>query len=177
MSELTTVARPYAKAAFDYAVEQKAVEQWQQMLVFAAQVAENPTIKELLVSAVAAEELADIFIRVCGEQLDSSGQNLIKVLAENDRLAVLPAIVELFNEFKADFDKLIDVDVTSAIELTGEQQNKISASLEKRLARKVKLNCTVDPELVAGVVISANDMVIDGSVRSKLNRLTDALQA
>lgn len=177
MSELTTVARPYAKAAFDFAVEQKAVEQWQLMLEFAAQVAVNPSIEEMLVGALAAEKLADLFVQVCGEQLDQSGQNFIRVLAENERLAVLPAILTLFNEFKAEFEKLIDVDVTSATELTGEQQDKISASLEKRLARKVKLNCTVDPQLVAGVVISANDMVIDGSVRSKLNRLTDALQA
>lgn len=177
MSELTTVARPYAKAAFDFAVEQKAVEQWQLMLEFAAQVAVNPTVKDMLVGALASEKLADLFIQVCGEQLDQSGQNFIRVLAENERLAVLPTIVVLFKAFKAEFDKTIDVDVASATELTGEQQDKISASLEKRLARKVKLNCTVDPQLIAGVVISANDMVIDGSVRSKLNRLSDALQA
>ena len=82
-----------------------------------------------------------------------------------------------FTDEKADYDKEIDVDVTSAVELSSEQQAEISASLEKRLARKVKLNCNVDPALVAGVLIKAGDIVIDGSVRSKLDRLADALQA
>ena len=106
------------------------------------------------------------------------GQNLIKVLAENGRLQALPDVSELYNAYKSEYDKQIDVDVTSAVELTDAQQAELSASLEKRLARKVKLNCNVDPALVAGVMlIKAGDTVIDGSVRSKLNRLADALQA
>ena len=177
MSELTTIARPYAKAAFDYAVEQKIIAGWQEMLVFAAQVAQNPDIKNLMSGAVAPESLAEIFNKICGEQLDQHGQNLVKVLAENKRLQALPDIAELFSEFKAEFDKEIEVDVTSATELNAKQQADISAALEKRLARKVKLNCSVDPTLIAGVVIKAGDTVIDGSVKSKLNRLTDALQA
>lgn len=177
MSELTTIARPYAKAAFDYAVEHKTIASWQQMLVFAAEVAKNSAIKDLLSGAVAAEKLAEIFNAVCGEQLDLHGQNLIKVLAENRRLKALPDISVMFNAFKAEFDKEIEVDVTSAAKLNAKQQADISAALEKRLARKVKLNCSVDPKLIAGVVIKAGDTVIDGSVRSKLNRLADALQA
>lgn len=177
MSELTTIARPYAKAAFDHAVEHKSIASWQEMLVFAAEVAKNSAIKDLLSGAVAAEKLAEIFNGVCGEQLDLQGQNLIKVLAENRRLNALPEISVMFNAFKAEFDKEIEVDVTSAAKLDAQQQTDISAALEKRLARKVKLNCSVDPKLIAGVVIKAGDTVIDGSVRSKLNRLADALQA
>ena len=174
---LTTIARPYAKAAFDYAVENKAVADWQSMLFFASEVTKDATMSELLNGALAADTLADLFNNICGEQLDQYGQNLVKVLAENGRLQALPEISDLFNEFKAEFDKQIDVDVTSAVKLTKTQQAEISASLEKRLARKVKLNCNVDPELVAGVLIKAGDIVIDGSVRSKLDRLADALQA
>jgi F-type H+-transporting ATPase subunit delta len=174
---LTTIARPYAKAAFDYAVENKAVADWQSMLLFAGEVTKDATMSELLNGALAADTLADLFNNICGEQLDQYGQNLVKVLAENGRLQALPEISDLFNEFKAEFDKQIDVDVTSAVKLTKTQQAEISASLEKRLARKVKLNCNVDPELVAGVLIKAGDIVIDGSVRSKLDRLADALQA
>ena len=177
MSELTTIARPYAQAAFDSAVESKTIAEWQEMLVFAAAVAKNESIRELLSGAVAAVKLADIFNSICGEQLNQSGQNLIKVLAENKRLQVLPEISALFNQFKADFDKEIDVDVTSAVKLNKKQQADISAALEKRLTRKVKLNCSVDSELLAGVLIKAGDTVIDGSVKSKLNRLADALQA
>jgi F-type H+-transporting ATPase subunit delta len=177
MSEWTTVARPYAQAAFDSAVENKTIAVWQEMLAFAAEVAKNESIRELLSGAVAAVKLAEIFNSVCGEQLNQSGQNLIKVLAENKRLQVLPEISTLFNQLKADFDKEIDVDVTSAVELNKKQQVEISAALEKRLARKVKLNCSVDSELLAGVLIKAGDTVIDGSIKSKLNRLADALQA
>ena len=177
MSEWTTIARPYAQAAFDYAVESKTVAQWQEMLVFTAEVSKNETVKSLLTGAVAAEKLAEIFNGVCGEQLDQQGQNLVKVLAENRRLQALPDISVLFNQLKAEFDKEIDVDITSAVKLNKKQQTDIGKSLEKRLARKVKLNCSVDPELVAGVLIKAGDTVIDGSLRSKLNRLSDALQA
>jgi F-type H+-transporting ATPase subunit delta len=177
MSELTTVARPYAKAAFDFAVEQNAIAKWQDMLVFASEVAKNADMHQLMTGAVAAEQLAEIFINVCGEQLDEHGQNFVKVLAENKRLVALPAISELFNALKADHDKEIEVQLTSASALSDTQTAEISAALEKRLARKVKLNCNVDPALVAGFVVKAGDTVIDGSVKSKLNRLADALQA
>ncbi|QJR80962.1 F0F1 ATP synthase subunit delta [Alteromonas pelagimontana] len=177
MSELTTVARPYAKAAFDFAVEHNAIAQWQDMLNFAGAVSSNKEMHQYLTGAVAPDTLADIFINVCGEQLDQHGQNLVKVLAENKRLAVLPDISEMFDAFKAEYEKQVDVDVTSAIALTDAQKSELSATLEKRLARKVKLNCNVDPALIAGFIVKAGDTVIDGSVKSKLNRLADALQA
>ncbi|MEG3765790.1 F0F1 ATP synthase subunit delta [Alteromonas sp. 14N.309.X.WAT.G.H12] len=177
MSELTTVARPYAKAAFDFAVEHNAIANWQDMLMFASEVAKNDDVHQLMTGAVAAEQLAEIFINLCGEQLDEHGQNFIKVLAENKRLVALPEISVLFNALKADYDKEVEVNLTSASALSEAQKAEISASLEKRLARKVKLNCNVDPALVAGFVVKAGDTVIDGSVKSKLNRLADALQA
>jgi F-type H+-transporting ATPase subunit delta len=177
MSELTTVARPYAKAAFDFAVEKQTVAQWQEMLVFAGAVAQDASIKQVLKGAYSASKLAEIFIGVCGEQIDENGQNLIRVLAENKRLSALPDVATLFNQYKAEFDKEIEVDVTSAIKLTKVQQTSISAALEKRLSRKVNLICNVDKTIVAGLIIKAGDTVIDGSIQTKLNRLADALQA
>ena len=177
MSELTTVARPYAKAAFEYAVEANAVDNWLDMLVFAAEVSKNETMTDFLRGSASVEQTQTLFLNVCEDQLDSNGQNFIKVLAENKRLLVLPQIVTQFSELKAEHEKTINVDVTSAVELTAEQMTTLSAALEKRLARKVKLNCNVDVTIVSGLVIKAGDMVIDGSVRNKLNRLATMMQS
>ncbi|MDQ6567858.1 MAG: ATP synthase F1 subunit delta, partial [Haemophilus parainfluenzae] len=89
MSELTTIARPYAKAAFDFAIEQSAVEKWTEMLGFAAAVAEDETVKAYLSSSLSAQKLANTVISICGEQLDQYGQNLIRLMAENKRLSAI----------------------------------------------------------------------------------------
>ncbi|NQZ81415.1 MAG: F0F1 ATP synthase subunit delta [Colwellia sp.] len=177
MSELTTVARPYAKAAFDFAVEANAVDTWLEMLVFAAEVSKDDTIKGFLSGGASVDQAQDIFLKVCAEQLNSEGQNFIKILAENGRLSVLPQVVTQFGELKAEHEKTVLVDVTSAVELTADKLTSISTALEKRLDRKVKLNCSVDVSIVSGLVIKAGDMVIDGSFRNKLNRLATAMQS
>jgi F-type H+-transporting ATPase subunit delta len=177
MSEMITVARPYAKAAFEFAVESQALDSWHEMLVFAAEVAKNTEMQAFLSGSSSAEKMAEVFSQVCGEQLNDKGQNLIKVMAENGRLPVLPAVVDLYAEMHAEYSKEISVDVTSAVELVAEQVDKLSAALEKRLERKVNLNCSVDASVVGGLVIKAGDIVIDSTIRGKLNRLTDTLQS
>ncbi|WP_225086335.1 F0F1 ATP synthase subunit delta [Pectobacterium colocasium] len=177
MSEFVTVARPYAKAAFDFAVENQALDRWQNMLAFSAEVARNEQIAELLSGAVAPIELAKTFIAVCGDQLDEAGQNLIRVMAENGRLPVLPEVLEQFIQLRAALESTVDVDVISASTLSEQQLSKIAAAMEKRLSRKVKLNCKIDKSVMAGVVIRAGDMVIDGSIRGRLERLADVLQS
>lgn len=177
MSDLTNIARPYAKAAFDFAVEQKALDAWQQMLFFAAEVAKNEQVVAVLRTTGFAEKQAELFIQVCGEQLNEHGQNFIKVMAENHRLLALPEVFTSFAVLKAEYDKEITADVVSATELTEAQQQKLIAALSQRLARKVKLNCSVNPDVVGGMLIKAGDMVIDGSVRGKLDRLATALQS
>lgn len=118
MSEFVTVARPYAKAAFDFAVEHQNVDRWQNMLAFAAEVTKNEQMAELLSGALAPETLAASFIAVCGEQLDANGQNLIKVMAENGRLRVLPDVLEQFEHLRALSEATAEVEVTSATELS-----------------------------------------------------------
>jgi F-type H+-transporting ATPase subunit delta len=177
MSELTTVARPYAKAAFDFAVEEKAMESWLTQLTFAAEVAKDETIKGYLSGGASVEQAQTLFLNVCGEQVNSQCQNFLRVMAENERLLVLPLVLEHFLALKAEFEREITVDVTSAVEITVEQKTTLSAALEKRLARKVKLNCIVDVNIVSGLIIKAADMVIDGSVQGKLSRLAKTLQS
>lgn len=177
MAEITTIARPYAKAAFDFALEQNAIENWVEMLGFAALVSENDTMQPLLSGSLASSQLSKLFIEVCGEQVNEQVKNLLKVMAENGRLVVLPAVVQLFVEMQHEHAKEIEAFVVSATELTSVQQQEMSASLEKRLARKVKLNCSIDASLIAGFIITAGDLVIDGSVRGKISRLSDTLQS
>lgn len=177
MSELTTVARPYAKAAFDFAVEAKAIDSWLAQLTFAAEVAKDETIKGVLSGGASVEQAQTLFLNVCGEQVDSQGQNFLKVMAENERLLVLPQVLEQFTALKAEFEQEVTVDVTSAVKLKVAQTKTLSAALEKRLARKVKLNCIVDKSIVSGLIIQAGDMVIDGSVQGKLSRLATTLQS
>ncbi|PVX39242.1 F-type H+-transporting ATPase subunit delta [Pasteurella langaaensis DSM 22999] len=176
MSELTTIARPYAKAAFDFAVEQSAVEKWLEMLGFAAQVAENKQVQDFLNNTFSAQKAADTMISICGEQLDQYGQNLIRLMAENKRLTVLPAVFSEFQHYVEEHHSTAEVQVISAQPLNATQEQKIAAAMEKRLARKVKLNCSVDSSLIAGVIIRTDDFVIDGSSRGQLNRLANELQ-
>ncbi|KJY97405.1 MULTISPECIES: F0F1 ATP synthase subunit delta [Pseudoalteromonas] len=177
MSELTTIARPYAKAAFELAVEKNAVAQWHEMLHFAGQVASDEQVNAVIGSLPSVSDQADVIIKVCADQLNEQGQNLIKLMAENERLAALPDVAELFAEFKAEFDKEIEVTVISATELAAAQQEKLGAALEQRFARKVKLNCSVDASVVGGLVIRAGDTVIDGSIRGQVDRLAATLQS
>ena len=177
MSEVTTIARPYAKAAFDFAVEQKAVDSWLSMLLFAAEVSKDDTVQQLIHSSMAPEQLAQLFNQICGEQLNEQGQNLIRVMAENGRLSVLPAVVAEFSALTAELDKDLEAQITSATALSEAEKAKIQKSLEARYQRTVRLTCQLDPSLMAGLVIKIGDDIIDASVRSKLNRLAEALQS
>jgi len=177
MADLITIARPYAKAAFDFAVEKNDVDQWLEMITFIGQVASNDAVVKMLKATTASVEAADLMIKLGGEQLNENGQNFVKVLAQNERLLVLPEVSELFAKYFDEYNKQVDADITSATELNDAQQADLAASLEKRLARKVKLNVSIDKSLVAGVIIRVGDLLIDGSVRGKLARLGSQLQS
>lgn len=176
MSELTTIARPYAKAAFDFAVEQSTVEKWAEMLKFSSELIKDETMQTFLNSSFSSNKLADTVISICGDQLDQYGQNLIRLMAENKRLIVLPAVYQEFQHYVEEHQKIVEVQVISAQPLNVVQSEKIVAAMEKRLARKVKLNCSLDSSLIAGVIIRTDDFVIDGSSRGQLARLANELQ-
>ena len=177
MSELTTVARPYARAAFEFAVTNNNIEAWSAMLSFTSEVAQNASMEAILNCNKAPQELADLFIDICADQLDENGQNFIKILAENGRLSVLPRVTQLFDELESEHKKEIDAVVVSAYALSKAQQKELSKSLEKRLARKVNLNCSIDKTLITGMVITAGDLVIDSTASGQLPRLSNILQS
>ncbi|MCE1786911.1 F0F1 ATP synthase subunit delta, partial [Enterobacter hormaechei] len=137
----------------------------------------NEQVGELLSGSLASETLANTFIAICGEQVDEHAQNFIRVMAENGRLLALPEVLQQFIQLRASLESTVDVEVISATELREQQLAKISVAMEKRLSRKVKLNCKIDKSVIAGVVVRAGDLVIDGSIRGRLDRLTDVLQS
>ncbi|MBE2898848.1 F0F1 ATP synthase subunit delta [Pasteurellaceae bacterium TAE3-ERU1] len=176
MSEYITVARPYAHAAFDFALEHNALDKWLEMLKFAAAVVANDDMQQFLKAASSSEKAANTVIEICGEQLCQHGQNFIRVLAENNRLLALPEVLALFEQLVDEQNALVDVEVISAKPLSEKQQHDILQAMEKRLARKVKLNCRIDESLIGGAIIKTQGFEIDGSSRGQLDRLANALQ-
>ena len=178
MAENTTLARPYARAAFEAAnSEDGGLQRWSEQLGLAASFARDPAIQALLASPQYDDQFkAGLFLDLCGEQLAQDGRNFIKLLAENDRLNILPEIHAVFEELRADAEKTIEAEVITAFEIDDAQRQKISDALSRRLQRDVVLNCTVDQSLIGGVIVRAGDLVIDGSARGKLVQLAQTLR-
>lgn len=176
MAELITVARPYAKAAFSFAKENNALAEWSDMLNFSAAVVADEAVAALLENPqLTTEAQADVFVEVCGDKLNSHGQNFVRLLAENKRLAALPALSGLYETLLAEDQRSEEVVVTSAFALSETESQKLQEALAKKLGKDIKLSSEVDTALIGGVVIRAGDMVIDGSVRGKLAQLSHAL--
>jgi len=176
MAETTTIARPYAQAIFSLATEQGDLAGWSEMLAFAAAVAGDAEMAALIDSpTLGRDEVARIFIEVCGERLNDSGRNLIQVLAENDRLPLFPEIAALYALARAEAERTIEAEVITATPISDAQKEKLAAALQRRLGRNVTLDCRVDKRMMGGAVIRAGDLVIDGSVTGKLQQLRSAL--
>jgi len=176
MMKMTTIARPYAAAAFEVAVTHNALSRWQEALSAAAQVAEDSAVTQLLCNpAMTKKQCADLFLDVLAPVLDEKMQHFIRLLAENGRLSALPDILERFKQYRAEQEKTITVDVFSAVRLEEEYQQKLTLSLTKRLGKQVSLQNKIDPTVLGGVFIQAGDTVIDGTVRGKLARMVEFL--
>lgn len=178
MAELTTLARPYAKAAFEHAQAHQQLASWSAMLGLAAAVSQDDTMQRVLKAPrLTSTEKATTFIDVCGDKFDAQARNFISVVSENGRLDLLPEIAAEFELYKAEQEKSVDVEVTSAFALSTEQQDKLAKVLSARLSREVRLHAAEDATLIGGVVIRAGDLVIDGSVRGKIAKLAEALKS
>lgn len=178
MAELSTLARPYAKAAFEYAVQAEDLQGWSASLELAGAVAQQPEVSKFLSSPSAtAEQQADALKEICGDQLLVTCQNFISILSENRRLKLLPQISQQFDMMKANREKAIDVEIASAHTLDEKQQQTLSDALSEKLERKVNLQVNIDKNLLGGAVIRAGDTVIDGSIRGRLTKLAESLNS
>jgi F-type H+-transporting ATPase subunit delta len=178
MADKTTIARPYARAAFAAAQARAVLSDWSRALHTAAAVVADPRVASLLGSPhVTAKRLADLIVDIGGARLGGEWHELVLALAQNGRLAVLPEIATLFDAFKDEAEGVVDVTVTAATALDEKQQQTLSTALARRLKREVRLHSAVDASLIGGAVIRAGDLVIDGSLRTRLERMAFELSA
>lgn len=177
MSSLRTLARPYARAAFGLAQSSHAVAEWHQALQTAALLVSEPASREWLDNPrLGAAEQLNLFLPP-GQAADGPFGRYLGLLGENGRLALLPEIAGLYAELRAEAERTLVVRVSSAAPIDPVQQQMLTGALARRFDRAVELNIEVDPELLGGAVIDAGDLVIDGSLRTRLERLGDALRS
>jgi len=178
MADRLTIARPYARAAFEEARKNGGLAPWSDALQAAALVVRDPRVATLLGDPrVTPAELAQLVDEIAAVPLGEPGANFVRTLADNHRLGYLPEIAELFGTFKDDAEGVADVSVTSAAALDAAQRARIAAALERRLRRKVRLHCQIDPALIGGAILRSGDLVIDGSLRTRLDRIAYELTA
>ena len=176
MAELATIARPYANAVFDLAKGDNALDGWSRMLGVLDGTVQHETVKVLLESPdLPAQSKAFKLADLCGEELDDRGKKFLQALADHDRLGLVSEIRVQFEALKAEEEKSLDVEVISAYELSDNQASTLSDALKAKFAKDISMTTSIDKSLIGGAVIRAGDVVIDGSVRGKLNKLAEEL--
>jgi F-type H+-transporting ATPase subunit delta len=179
MAENSTLARPYARAVFELARDKGALDRWSKVLAVLKGLSADKAVQAMLSApqaapAVRAEVLAELAAKA-GEKLDPQGRNFVGLLAENRRLGLLPEIAADYELLRAEAENTLEVELRAAMPVDAAEQKHIADALHKKLGRKITLKYVQDKTLIGGAVLRAGDLVIDGSVREKLGRLTAAL--
>ncbi|ADI31138.1 F0F1 ATP synthase subunit delta [Methylotenera versatilis] len=178
MAEISTIARPYAVAAYKLGREQKSLAKWSEMLGFASSVASDAQMQAYIQDPkVVSSELQAVFLKVCGDKLNEQGQNLIKVLVDYGRMSILPAITEAFEELKALDEGTLDAQIIAAAKPSAAEVKDLVKRLEAKFGKKIEANVSVDSELIGGIKIIVGDTVIDASVKGQLQNLAYTLSA
>lgn len=178
MAEITTLARPYAVAVYRLAKQQKSQDRWSEMLALLAAVVSNEQMSQAIANPkLTVAQIASLLTSVCGDKLDASGVNLVKLLTENDKLSVLPVIAEMYETLKAEDGGVEQATIISATALDKKQAQAIVSALETRFKKKIEPQFAVDPELIGGVKIIVGDAVIDASVHAQLQDLAYTLKS
>jgi len=176
MSDLSTAARPYAKAVYELANESNATDKWSDSLAFLSVVCEDQQVKSRIEDPkISWDKLSELLISICGDKIDDQGGNLIKLMAESGRLSLMPEVASIYEEFVASSKGMVDAKMVSAFEVTDAQKDAVIASLKKRFNKEIRLEVSVDSDLIGGAVITAGDLVIDGSVKGRMAKMSTSL--
>ena len=177
MADRATIARPYARAAFNHAQSSKDFASWSKLLGAAATAAEHRQVAPLIGNPhVTGDELVDLLGGMSNQAAGDHGKNFLRALAANRRLVLLPLIAAHYEKLRAEVEGVVDVEVIAAREIAAPQQKKLEAALAKRLGREVRMHTRIDESLIGGAIVRAGDLVIDGSLKGRLERLGSALQ-
>ena len=176
MQEKITIARPYAQAAFEQAQEEESLALWSDMLNLLATIISDDSLQKIIDDPrVSSSQLQSLVLDVAGDALSQTGQNFVKVLVESERLGLAPEIHQLFESKKADAERTANIEIISAYELDASQEQKIVESLAERLGKSIEITKTIDSSLIGGAIIRAGDVVIDASLRGRLQELASEL--
>ncbi|RMD69201.1 MAG: F0F1 ATP synthase subunit delta [Gammaproteobacteria bacterium] len=176
MAERITIARPYARAVFEIAKAQNALDRWSQYLAFFKEAVSQPEMQILLENPrLTKEKRVEMLLGLWEGEIPKEVEHFLRLLAEEDRLILLPDIANLYEAMREEAEGILEAQVFSAFPLDSGQRRKIAQALSARLHREIKLRSKTDRSLLGGIVIHAGDLVIDGSVRGQLSRLYAAL--
>lgn len=174
MLEKKTIARPYAQAAFEQASEENALAGWSEALSLLAAITSDEQMKALMRDPrVSDEQIQSLITDLAGDALSQTSSNFVKILIESGRLALCPEISQLFEEKKAEAEKHATIHVTSAYEMGDDEKQKIAEAMKKKLGRSVEVTTEQDQDLIGGMIVKAGDMVIDLSIRGRLNKMAN----
>jgi F-type H+-transporting ATPase subunit delta len=178
MAEPTTIARPYAEAAFEIARDKNALPVWSEMLRFSAAIVGDARVAAALDNPrLSAGDKEALVLSIAGDRLSDDGRSFLRVLIEADRVSLLPQIAVLFDLLKNDAERVAKAMIESAFPLSDAQTGELTAALEKRYGKKVEATVVVNPSLIGGARITVGDAVLDGSVQAKLESMASQLRA
>lgn len=178
MCRLKTIARPYARAAFEFSSEKKIIPKWKKMLVLCSLLSQNKTINNLIISnTVSRPFLLNYIKKIFINEIDQNFENFINIILINKRFHLFPYILNNFINLCNKFNNIKNIEIISANELNNYQIKKIKIFLEKKLLSKVNLNFKIDKSLISGLKINLNNIIIDGSIQNRIFKLNNILKS
>lgn len=175
MSVIHTISRPYARAIFEFAIQHNSLQKWKEDLIFINTVATYKKVNNFLSNSLSSKFLSSFFIEVGSGIISRNTENLIKLLAKNQRFKILDAILEHFFKLEASYNKIIVVELISAFSLKQTQILKLRKILESIFLKKIKFLHKIDENILDGMIIKIDDKIFNFSVQNRLKKLSDAL--